>query len=232
VKERLAHFCSRDAMDIEGVGPALIEQLVDKGLVRDASDLYKLTKDQLLTLEGVADKSSENVLHAIAATRDRDFERVVFALGIRHVGWTTARALSDAFGSMDKLSGASLEDLSRVEGIGAIVGGAVRQFFDNTKNRELVDSLEKIGLRMRANARAKGPFEGKVFLFTGELESIGRDEAGKLVEQLGGRVGETVTKTTDYVVVGANPGSKLAKAKSMNKKLLGEQEFLRMVRNA
>jgi DNA ligase (NAD+) len=172
------------------------------------------------------------VIRAIAASRDRDFERVVFALGIRHVGWTTARALSDAFGSMQKLSGASLEDLSRIDGIGTIVGGAVRQFFDDPKNRELVGKLEKIGLRMRAIARAEGLLEGKVFLFTGELESLGRDEAGKLVEQLGGRVGETVTKATDYVVVGANPGSKLAKAKNMNKKLLNEQEFLRMVRKA
>jgi len=232
VKERIAHFSCRDAMDIEGVGPALIDQLVDRGLVKDASDLYSLEEDGLLTLEGVAEKSAENILRAIADSKGRSFDRVVFALGIRHVGRTTAGALADAFGSMERLSSVTVEELSKVEGIGGIVASAVRSFFDDPGNRGLVDGLRKAGLRMEAEARAKGPLEGKVFLFTGELRSMGRPEAQALVESLGGKVGSSVTKATDYVVAGESPGSKLAKAKSIGKQVIDEDAFLRLVGKA
>ncbi|MGQ9587494.1 MAG: NAD-dependent DNA ligase LigA [Thermoplasmata archaeon] len=230
VKERLAHFCSRNAMDIEGVGPALIDQLVDKKLVHDVSDLYKLRKEDLLALEGIADKSSENILDAVRLSTGRDFDRVLFALGIRHVGRTTAQALADAFRSMDQLGAATVEDLSRVEGIGQIVAQSVRDFMENPKNRQLVEKLRKAGLRMEAAPRARGPLEGKVFLFTGELRSMSRPEAEALVESLGGKAASSVTKATDYVVVGENPGSKLAKAKSMNKVIIDEKKFLDMVK--
>ena len=232
VKERIAHFSCRDAMDIEGVGPALIDQLVDRGLVKDASDLYSLEEDGLLTLEGVAERSAENILRAIADSKGRSFDRVVFALGIRHVGRTTAGALADAFGSMERLSSVTVEELSKVEGIGGIVASAVRSFFDDPGNRGLVDGLRKAGLRMEAEARAKGPLEGKVFLFTGELRSMGRPEAQALVESLGGKVGSSVTKATDYVVAGESPGSKLAKAKSIGKQVIDEDAFLRLVGKA
>jgi len=230
VKERLGHFCSRNAMDIEGVGPALIDQLVDKKLVSDVSDLYKLRKDDLLTLEGIAEKSSQNILDAIRSSIDRDFDRVLFALGIRHVGRTTAQALADAFRSMDRLKAASVEELSRVEGIGQIVAQSLRDFMEDSKNRQLAEKLRKAGLRMEAAAKAKGPLEGKVFLFTGELSSMSRPEAEALVESLGGKAGSSVTKATDYVVVGENPGSKLAKAKNMNKVIVDEKAFLDMVK--
>jgi DNA ligase (NAD+) len=229
VKERLAHFASRDAMDIEGVGPALINQLVDKGLVKEASDLYSLTADQLMTLEGIAEKSSENILASIRNSVDREFQRVLFALGMRHVGWTTANALADAFGSMAKLQMASEDELSGVLGIGKVVATSVRDFLDNPQNKKLIEKLAKAGLRMEAVAHAEGPLEGKVFLFTGELKSMGRAEAGSLVESLGGTVGSSLTKSTNYVVVGEDPGSKVDKAKKMGKTLLTEQQFLTMV---
>ncbi len=229
VKERIAHFGCRDAMDIEGVGPALVEQLVDKGLVKDVSDLYALRAEDLQALDGVGEKSAENILRAIRESAGRGFDRVVFALGIRHVGRTTAGALADAFGSMDRLSSATAEELSKVEGVGEIVANAVRSFFDDPSNRGLVEQLRKAGLKMEAAARAKGPLEGKVFLFTGELKSMSRPDAQALVESLGGKVGSSMTKATDYVVAGENPGSKLAKAKSMGKTVLDEEAFLKLV---
>lgn len=230
VKERLGHFCSRVAMDIEGVGPSLIDQLVERKLVADAADLYRLGAEDLLELEGIAEKSSRNILSAIHESIDRDFERVVFALGIRHVGRTTAQALADAFRSMDRLAEASVEELSGVEGIGQIVARSVRDFFDDPKNRGLVSKLRAAGLRMESSTKRRGPLEGKVFLFTGELSSMTRPEAEALVESLGGKAGTSVTKATDYVVMGENPGSKLAKARSMNKAIIDEEAFLDLVR--
>ncbi|MBN1677333.1 MAG: NAD-dependent DNA ligase LigA [Candidatus Thermoplasmatota archaeon] len=228
VKERLRHFCSRDAMDIEGVGPALVDQLVGKGLVHDAADLYDLRKEQLLELEGVAERSSENILNAIRASMDREFSRVLFALGIRHVGRTTANDLAEAFRSMDKLMSAAREELSVVEGVGDVVAGAVRDFFDNSSNRRLIERLRKTGLSMQASGRAGGTLEGKVFLFTGELSSMTRSQAEEKVRELGGKVSPSVTKATDYVVVGRDPGSKLDKAKKMGKSILDENAFVRM----
>lgn len=229
VKERLVHFCSRDAMDIEGVGPALIDQLVDKGLVSDAADLYALRKEDLLGLEGIAEKSSQNILRAIAASKDRDFDRVLFALGIRHVGKTTAAAIAEAMGSMDRLMKASEEELASIEGIGEVVARSVRDFMENPKNRELIERLRKAGLRMEGVKKTTGPLSGKTFLFTGELESMSRSEAEAAVRALGGKCSSTVTKATDYVVVGRDPGQKLEKAKAMNKRILDEKAFLEMI---
>jgi DNA ligase (NAD+) len=229
VKERLRHFCCRDAMDIEGAGPALIEQLVGKELVSTISDLYKLDQKDLLGLEGVAEKSSENILRAIRGSAEREFPRVLFGLGIRHVGRTTASDLAEAFGSMDRLASASREELSRVEGVGDIVAGAVRDFFDDPKNRRLVKELESAGLKMESERKRGGALEGKVFLFTGELDSMTRSEAESLVESLGGKSSSSVTKSTDYVVVGEAPGSKLEKARKMGKEIIDEKAFLRLV---
>ena len=230
VKERLTHFCSRDAMDCEGVGPSLVSQLVDEGLVAKASDLYSLTKEELLTLDGVAEKSSQNILDAIKDSVARDFERVVFALGIRHVGWTTAASLAQAMGSMERLQEASVEELSRIEGIGRIVAESVRDFFNNPKNRQLIAELKKAGLRTEAAKRARDILDGKSFIFTGELKSMPRLDAEALVVSLGGKISSSVSKATDYVVVGENPGSKLQKAKSMNKAIIDEDAFLKMVK--
>jgi len=230
VKERLTHFCSRGAMDCEGVGPSLVAQLVDKGLVQTASDLYRLTKEQLLTLDGVKEKSSQNILGAIKGSVDRDFESVVFALGIRHVGWTTAVSLARAMGSMERLQDASVEELSRIEGIGQIVAESVHDFFRNPKNRHLVEALGKAGLSMEVVTRAKGLLDGKSFIFTGELKSMPRSDAEALVVSLGGKIASSVSKGTDFVVAGENPGSKLEKARNMKKDILDEEAFLKMVK--
>lgn len=230
VKERLRHFCSRDAMDIEGVGPALVDQLVEGGLVNDVADLYDLTKEVLLGLEGIAERSSQNIMRAIRGSTDREFPRVLFALGIRHVGRTTANDLADAFGGMEGLMSASKEELSKVEGVGDVVAGAVRDFCENPSNRKLVDRLREAGLSMRSAPRSKGPLAGKLFLFTGELDSMARSEAEETVQKLGGKVSSSVTKSTDFVVVGRDPGSKLEKARKMGKTVLDEDAFLRMTR--
>lgn len=229
VKERLAHFCSRNAMDIEGIGPALIDQLVDRGVVKDVSDLYRLGRDDLLGLEGIADRSATNILDAIKESVDRDFSRVVHALGIRHVGRTTAALLAERFGGIDRLMSATVEDLSRVEGVGEVVGEAVRDFMADEENRALLGRLREAGLRMEGGKRTDGPLSGKTFLFTGEMSSMSRSDAGALVESLGGRVGTSVTKGTDYVVVGRDAGSKLDKARKLNKTILDEDAFLRLV---
>jgi DNA ligase (NAD+) len=230
VKERVAHFASRDAMDMDGVGPALIDQLVDRGFVGDASGLYGVTKAQLMELDGVKDRSSDNILGAIESSKDRDFDRVLFALGIRHIGRTTARSLADAFGSMERLMSASVEELSSVDGIGQVVAVAVRQFLDNPRNMEFIGRLAAADLRMESEGGTRdGPLAGKVFLFTGELKSMPRSEAGALVEALGGKVGASVTKATDFVVVGEDPGSKVEKARRMGKSVLDEASFLKMV---
>jgi len=230
VKERLRHFCCRDAMDIEGVGPALVDQLVGAGLVSDAADLYDLTKEDLLGLEGVAEKSSQNIISAIRGSTSREFPRVLFALGIRHVGRTTANDLAEAFGSMEGFMAASKEELSKVEGVGDVVAGAVRDFLENPSNRRLVGRLGEAGLSMRSAPKSGGPLAGKVFLFTGELGSMARSEAEETVQRLGGKVSSSVTKSTDFVVAGRDPGSKLEKARKMGKTILDEDAFLRMTR--
>ncbi|UCE81405.1 MAG: NAD-dependent DNA ligase LigA [Methanobacteriota archaeon] len=229
VKERLAHFCSRDAMDIDGVGPSLIDQLVDSGLVRDVAGLYVLTPEMLTTLEGVAEKSSRSIVEAIDASRTRRFDRLLFALGIRHVGSTTARDIASAFGSIEALMSASVEDLSKVRGIGEVVASSVRHFLDNPTNLALLERLKAAHLKTAVEEPDSGPLQGRTFLFTGELESMSRQEATVAVEALGGTVGSSVTKSTDFVVVGENPGSKAQKARKMNKHILSEEEFLAML---
>ena len=231
VKERLGHFCSRDAMDIEGVGPSLVDQLVDSGLVENVAALYDLTPEMLLELEGIADKSSKGIVDAVANSRSKGFERLLFALGIRHVGFTTARDLAFAFGDIDSIIEADIEDLSRVHGVGEVVAASVRRFFNNPVNIALVERLRAAGLRTAVETPRPGLLQGRTFLFTGELESMTRHEAAAAVESLGGFVGSSVTKKTDYVVVGASPGSKAEKARKMKKRVLTEDEFLEMIKS-
>ena len=229
VKERLTHYCSRGAMDIEGIGPALVDQLVDGGLVKDVSDLYGLREADLLALEGIGEKSARNILDAVRSSMDRDLGRVLHALGMRHVGRTTASLLAERFGSMDALKAASVDELSKVEGVGKVVAESVRDFMADEGNRALLRRLSEAGLRMGGVPKADGPLVGKTFLFTGELKSMSRTDAGSAVESLGGRVGSSVTKATDYVVAGEDPGSKLEKAKKLKKTVLDEDAFLALI---
>jgi len=231
VKERLIHWCSREAMDCEGIGPSLVNQFVDKGLVKDVGDLYSLGQQDLMGLERIAEKTSSNIIGAIKGSVNADFDRVLYALGIRHVGRTTAQVLAEKMGSMDRIRKATVDELSRTEGVGQIVGRAIREFMDNPQNQQLIGKLRRAGLKMELERRSKGgPLEGKVFLFTGELESVPRADAQALVKSLGGRVTDTVSKSVDYVVVGREPGSKYAKARLMDKVILSERQFLELIK--
>jgi DNA ligase (NAD+) len=227
----LTHFVSRGAMDIDGVGEALCMALLKAGLVEDPADLYFLTKDQLLKLERMADKSAQNVLDAIAGSKDRPLARLVFALGIRHVGSEMAETLAGHFGSLGTLARASVEELSAIPTIGPKIAESVHAWFQDGSNRRLVDKLRRAGVRMEAQAAAReGPLSGLSFVVTGTLSRWSRNEAEGLIKSLGGAVGSSVTRKTDYLVVGEGPGSKLQKAQEYGTKLLSEEEFAVLLR--
>jgi len=231
VKESLVHWCSRGAMDCEGVGPALVNQLVDKGLVKDVGDLYSLGPKDLMDLDRIGEKTSSNIVEAISGSVRSEFDRVLFALGIRHVGSTTAQVLAERMGSMDRIQAASVEELSRTEGVGQIVGKSIREFMDDPKNIQLIKKLRKAGLKMEMGKKPRGgPLDGKVFVFTGELATMTRTEAQGLVKSLGGKTSDSVSKSVDYVVAGSDPGSKLEKARSLGKMILDEGQFIELVK--
>jgi len=232
LKERIKHFASKRAMDIDGLGEKLIDQLVDKGLVKDVADLYYLRKEDLLKLERMADKSAQNILDAIEASKDRSPDRVLYALGIRYVGEHMARVLINHFGSFEALRRATYDDLIAIPEVGPAVAQAVVSFFQQPENLELLDRLAKAGVKLeRKPEEAEAgprPFEGKTFVFTGALQSMTREEAQELVERLGGRAASSVSRKTDYVVVGENPGSKAQRARELGIPMISEEEFRRM----
>ncbi|HVG38740.1 MAG TPA: NAD-dependent DNA ligase LigA [Pyrinomonadaceae bacterium] len=227
LKARLLHFASRRAMRIEGLGEALAEQLVERGLVRDVGDLYKLTLDDLVNLERKAEKSAANLLGQIEASKTRDLPHLVFALGIRHVGERTAGIIARQFKSLEGLQAASVEALDEVPEIGLIVAESVHDWFADEGNRALCERLRAGGVRteMEGGRQAGGgheAFAGKQFVLTGKLESMTRDEARALIESLGGRVTSSVSKKTDYVVAGEDAGSKLDRAAELGLKVIDE----------
>ena len=232
VKERIRHFASRNAMDIEGLGAALVEQLVDTGLVADPGDLYflKEKKDQLVSLERIAEKSASNLLAAIEASKSRPLDRLIFALGIRHVGATVARALAERFRDLDALASATEDEIAATPGVGPTIARSVVTFFQQEFTRTLIQKLKAAGVNLKAEteAPAQRPLEGKSFVFTGALATMTRGEAERLVAQLGGRPSSSVSKATSYVVAGENAGSKLDKARQLGVPVLTEQEFRRM----
>ena len=227
----LEHFVSRGAMDIDGVGEHLSQTLLASGLVKDPADLYTLKKDDLLKLERMADKSAQNVIDAIDASRGRSLARVLFALGIRHVGSETASLLSQHFGDIDALRDASPEELAEVPGIGPIVAEAVHAYFRDKTHRRLIERLRKGGVRMEPETprRVEGPLSGKTFVITGTLGSMPRSAAEARVRELGGSASSSVTRSTDYLVVGEKPGSKVAKAEQYGVETLDEDAFLALV---
>ena len=228
----LTHFVSRGAMDIDGVGEQLSLQLMEAGLVRDPADLYFLKKDDLLKLERLADKSAQNVLDAIGQSRGRPLHRLLFALGIRHVGSETAALLAQHFGSMDALLRASAEELTEVPSIGPVVAESVHEYFRAKAHRRLIEKLRKGGVRMEAEAPAarEGPLSGQAFVITGMLSAFSRTEAEARIRSLGGVPGPSVTKSTDYLVAGESPGSKLEKAKKYGTAVLSDEEFMALLR--
>ncbi|HXE76295.1 MAG TPA: NAD-dependent DNA ligase LigA [Candidatus Xenobia bacterium] len=231
-KESLLHFAGRHAMNIDGLGEKLVDQLVGKGIVKDVADLYHLKLDTLAGLERMAEKSAQNLLEEIEASKKNPLSRLIFALGIRYVGERTAQLLAEHFGSLDKLAKASEEELLEVHEIGPKVAEGIREFFSEKSNRELIEKLRKAGLRFTEERKAAkdSRLAGKTFVITGTLERWSREEAKELIESLGGKVTDSVSKKTSYLVVGAEPGSKLDKAKSLGVATLDESAFAKLVK--
>jgi DNA ligase (NAD+) len=218
-------------MDIEGLGEKLVNQFVEAGLVGNVADLYSLTREKLLELERMADKSASNLLEAIEKSKNAGLARLVFALGIRHVGEHAAGILADVYGSIEGIGKASVEELEEIDGIGPEIASAIHSFFSEKSNMELVRGLDEAGVRTKQDspARKGDALAGSSFVLTGTLSSMSRDEAKKLVVSNGGKVSSSVSKKTSYVVVGENPGSKAQKAEKLGVPMISEDEFLGMV---
>jgi DNA ligase (NAD+) len=229
LKQRIRHFASRDAMDIEGLGEAIISQLVDKGLVRSIADIYSLNEGSLKALERMGEKSARNLLEEIESSKVRGLERFLYGLGIRHVGETVAISLTNRFKTMDELLGAPKDSLLKIEGIGDIVAESVVDFLSEPSNRQLIEQIKSRGISLSAIEKATGSLDGKTFVFTGSLKRYSRTEAGRKVESLGGRVGSSLTKKTDFLVVGEDPGSKVKEAEKLGIATLTEADFLKMI---
>jgi DNA ligase (NAD+) len=235
--ERIKHFVSRGAMDIDGVGEKLCQALFEAGLIKDAADLYYLTREQLLGLERMADKSASNVLNSIKASKDRSLARVIFALGILHVGDQYAELLAEQFHSIDQLAKASQEEFSTIPSIGPRIAESIVAFFRQEGNRRIIEKLRKAGVRLERKRVKEAepeelPLAGLEFVLTGKLETFSRSEAEAKIKALGGKAGSDVTRKTSYVVAGADPGSKLAKAAKLGIKTLDEAEFLKLLDKA
>jgi DNA ligase (NAD+) len=230
LKGRIRHFASKRAMDIDGLGVKLINQLVDKGLVNDVADIYYIKKEQLVELERMADKSAQNIINAIEKSKTKPLAKFLYALGVRNVGETTAEDLARHFTRLDDFFRLSEEELMEVDGIGPEVAASVHRFFGDKKNKESIDRLKKAGVKViEPKAKEKGKLAGKTFLFTGALKDFARDEARTLVESMGATTASTVSKKVDFVVVGEDPGSKFDKAKELGIKTLTEEEFKKMI---
>ena len=230
LRETILHFASRHVMNIEGMGDALVAQLTDRGLVKNVADIYRLTKDDLLGLERMGDKSAQNVLDEINTSKKLPLERVIFGLGIRFVGERTAQFLAEHFGSMDSLMKASQQELEQVDEVGPRIADSILEFFHEPKNRDLVQRLRDAGLTFAGKKRERGSkLAGKTFVLTGTLAKYTRDEARKMIEDAGGRVSGAVSRKTDYVVAGNDAGSKLDKAKELGVPVIEEKEMEKLV---
>ncbi len=227
----LIHFASRDAMDIEGLGPAVIENLLENGLITSPADLYTLTIEQISTLERMGKKSAENLAAALEKSKGNDLSRLIFGLGIRNVGQKAAVLLSERFQKMDRLMAATLDEISAIDGLGEIIAASVVGFFEEQPNRDLVHRLKELGLNMSSLAQPKGDkLAGFTFVLTGTLPTMARSEAQKLIEEAGGKVSSSVSKKTSYVVAGAEAGSKLTKAQDLGVKIINEAEFMELLK--
>jgi len=235
VLQSLKHFTSKGAMDIEGFGEKLVQRFYDEGLVRSLPDVYRLTVERLEPLEGFQRKSAENLVNAIERSKEAPFSRVLYALGIPGIGYVNARALASHFGSIDRLTDASVEEIEAVEGIGPVLAGTIRETLDEPRNLQLISELRGIGLNLeqeRTGADGEAPLAGKTFVLTGTLGRMTREEATARIEELGGKVTGSVSKKTDYVVAGDNPGTKLEKAQTLARPVIDEAELERVLAGA
>jgi DNA ligase (NAD+) len=231
LKERIRYFAGRGQMDIENLGEALIDQLAETGLVKNVADIYKLQKDDLVELERMADKSARNVIDSIEASKTRPLWRLVAGLGIRHIGGQTAQVLAEHFGSLDAIMKATETELDAIEQIGEKVAESVYEFFHNNKNVFVIEELLAAGVKpeLPKKAKAKGKFVGKTIVVTGTLENFSRQQIEEAIRDAGGKASSSVSKNTDFVLAGEEPGSKLDKAKQLGVKVIDEKEFLKMI---
>jgi len=226
LRETILHFASRGVMNIDGMGEALVNQLTERGLVKNVADIYKLTKKDLLSLERFADKSAQNILNEIEGSKKLPLERVIYGLGIRFVGERTAQFLAEHFGSIEALEQASVEELQNVNEVGPRIAESIVEFFSIAANRKLVERLREAGLTLRGEKKQRGTqLAGKTFVLTGTLAKYTRDEAKKMIEDAGGKVTSSVSKKTDYVVAGTDSGSKLDKANQLGVRVIDEREM-------
>jgi DNA ligase (NAD+) len=235
LKESLRHFASRRAMDIEGLGSKLVDQLVESGLVSDPSGLFRLEPRQLSELDRMGEKSAAKLAQALERSKSTTLGRFLFALGIRDVGEATAESLATHFRTLKALRQASLEQIEEVQDIGPVTAAHVRAFLDESRNAEVIDRLIKLGVHWPESAAAKtegGPLEGKTFVLTGRLATLSRDEAGDLIRNSGGTVSGSVSRKTDFVVAGDEAGSKLKRANDLGIKVLDEEGLLKLIGRA
>ena len=227
---RIVHFAGRGAMDIEHLGERTANELLDRGLVADQADVFFLGAAEIGQLPNFKERSIANLLAAIAAAKDRPIDRLLFGFGIRHVGTSAARALADAFGSIDRIAAAPAEEIAAVEGVGDVIAGAVRAFFERPETVQLLDKLRRAGVRLEEQReRRTGPLVGKTFVITGTLAALSREEAKANIEALGGKVTSSLSSRTDYLVVGESPGTKLEKAGKLGVATLDEKAFTELL---
>jgi DNA ligase (NAD+) len=229
LRETILHFASRGVMNIDGMGEALVNQLTDRGLVKNVADIYKLTKQDLLSLDRMGEKSAQNILREIEASKKLPLERVIYGLGIRFVGERTAQFLAEELGSMDAIMNAGQEELQQVNEVGPRIAESIAEFFQEPRNRELIERLRHAGLTFKGTRKERGTkFAGKTFVLTGTL-SLPRDQVKKTIEAAGGRVSGSVSKKTDYVIAGTDAGSKLDKAKELGVTVIGEKDLANLL---
>ena len=228
----LIHFVSRDAMDIDGLGPAVLEQLVDEGLIKSPADLYRLSADDVSSLERKAEKSANNLISAVEKSKHNELYRLIYALGIRNIGLKAAKLICENFVTIDDIMAAKAEDFEKIEGFGSIMAQSLENYFSLESTVELINELKSVGLEMKPSEQRQkgGKFEGMTFVLTGTLPTMKRSEASKIIEANGGKTSSSVSKKTTYVLAGEDAGSKLTKAQTLGVTIISEQEFLDMLK--
>ncbi|MBQ3537014.1 MAG: NAD-dependent DNA ligase LigA [Clostridia bacterium] len=228
----IIHFCSRDAMDIEGLGEAILEVFSAKGMIKDIGDIYCLKKEDIAVLEGLGEKSANNILSAIEKSKENDLSKLIFALGINHIGEKAAKLLSVHFGTLEKIMNASKEEILEIEGFGMVMAESITEYFSLSETRELMERLVSYGLNTKSLAEMKDErFKGMTFVLTGALTQFTRDEASEIIEQFGGKTSSSVSKKTSIVLAGEAAGSKLRKANELGIKVINEEEFAEMIKS-
>ena len=231
ILRHMIHFTSRDAMDIEGLGPAVLEQLLNEGVIREITDLYSLRAEDISSLERKGDKSAQNLISALNKSKENSLSRLIFAFGIRHIGQKAAKLVADKFKTMDNIISASFEDFASIEGYGSIMAQSIYDFFSLESTRKMIEKYKMLGLNMNEpDTQVDNRFEGMTFVLTGTLEGMTRSDASAIIESMGGKVSSSVSKKTTYVLAGEEAGSKLEKANALGVKVINKEEFLEMTK--